>query len=410
MEAQTHYLLKEAVSFKQAISHHGESFLLRLGAVAKDDLCKCKIHNSSLRSNTVKVLGVSIFIVFCLAYGKLVWMNRFVKRQEVMDEEKRARIQELRRSGQIVEGPKGHDIPFGIRAIQSGVQVDGIWISSNTNTPVPSEIKLQHGSASSSEGTIEASESSRGYKTPVSATSPRSSRPISRQEHFDSGLNETNSEHASGNPSVESHNNRRSYQPRKSSQLRYDNHGVYDEETLGQLEGKPAPRKAVETHRPRHSRQIYSEMSAESSAADNEHNSASSSDSGETFSEPNTYVDSSAASQGQYSSHRTEYFPISTRTPPRQVSDPFITPTETRFKGPRPGAPTRLPSRLDNGAGPSSPRSPFVPGELHLNKSMRKVNPGFEVHPAGTFATPTDYKGKGVEVSKRESEESRKRG
>ncbi|KKY19011.1 hypothetical protein UCDDS831_g05643 [Diplodia seriata] len=30
----------------------------------------------------------------------------------------------------------GDDIPFGIRAIQSGIEVDGIWIS-GTNTPVP---------------------------------------------------------------------------------------------------------------------------------------------------------------------------------------------------------------------------------------------------------------------------------
>lgn len=31
----------------------------------------------------------------------------------------------------------GDEVPFGIRAIQSGIEVDGIWIS-GTNTPVPS--------------------------------------------------------------------------------------------------------------------------------------------------------------------------------------------------------------------------------------------------------------------------------
>ena len=36
--------------------------------------------------------------------------------------------------------------------------------------------------------------------------------------------------------------------------------------------------------------------------------------------------------------------------------------------------------------------SPFVPGELHVNKTVRKVNSGFEVLPAGTFGTPTEFK------------------
>lgn len=37
----------------------------------------------------------------------------------------------------IQEEPKGEDIPFGIRAIESGIEVDGVWIS-RSNTPVGS--------------------------------------------------------------------------------------------------------------------------------------------------------------------------------------------------------------------------------------------------------------------------------
>jgi hypothetical protein len=36
--------------------------------------------------------------------------------------------------------------------------------------------------------------------------------------------------------------------------------------------------------------------------------------------------------------------------------------------------------------------SPFVPGELHVNKTVRKVNSGFEILPAGTFGTPTEFR------------------
>lgn len=56
----------------------------------------------------------------------------------------------LRQRGQIVESTKS-DVPFGVRAIQSGVQVYGIWIST-TSTPIPSELiyKTTNGSLSSS--------------------------------------------------------------------------------------------------------------------------------------------------------------------------------------------------------------------------------------------------------------------
>ncbi len=40
--------------------------------------------------------------------------------------------------GQAVKGePKDDDVPFGSRAIESGIEVEGIWIS-NPNTPLPS--------------------------------------------------------------------------------------------------------------------------------------------------------------------------------------------------------------------------------------------------------------------------------
>lgn len=54
-------------------------------------------------------------------------MQRLLNRHALLDEEKRVRQMELRKSGL----PTGRrvDIPFGVRAIQSGVEIEGIWIS-----------------------------------------------------------------------------------------------------------------------------------------------------------------------------------------------------------------------------------------------------------------------------------------
>lgn len=70
---------------------------------------------------------MAIVAVFCAGLGKLWWNNRLMKKQEALDEEKRARVEEIRKTGLPMK--RGNQVPFGVRAIQSGVEVDGIWIS-----------------------------------------------------------------------------------------------------------------------------------------------------------------------------------------------------------------------------------------------------------------------------------------
>jgi hypothetical protein len=50
-----------------------------------------------------------------------------MRRLEVIDEEKRARTTEMRHCG--IDQWRSDDIPFGVRALQTGVEVDGIWVS-----------------------------------------------------------------------------------------------------------------------------------------------------------------------------------------------------------------------------------------------------------------------------------------
>ncbi|KAI0398612.1 hypothetical protein F5Y17DRAFT_411277, partial [Xylariaceae sp. FL0594] len=74
-----------------------------------------------------KVLAAGIVVVFIIGWIKLWWAQRILAKHVLLDEEKRLRQMELRKSG-LPAGRKV-DIPFGVRAIQSGVQVEGIWIS-----------------------------------------------------------------------------------------------------------------------------------------------------------------------------------------------------------------------------------------------------------------------------------------
>ncbi|KAI0478696.1 hypothetical protein GGR56DRAFT_631350 [Xylariaceae sp. FL0804] len=73
------------------------------------------------------VLAGGIVLVFLMGLAKLWWMQRSLRKHILLDEEKRARQLQMRKSGLPV-GRK-IDIPFGVRALQKGVEVDGVWIS-----------------------------------------------------------------------------------------------------------------------------------------------------------------------------------------------------------------------------------------------------------------------------------------
>lgn len=81
------------------------------------------------------VLACLIAIVFLIGFVKLWRTNQILRRYELLDEEKRARLAEMQQYG--IDIPAVNDIPFGSRAIQSGIEVDEIWIS-RPNTPAPS--------------------------------------------------------------------------------------------------------------------------------------------------------------------------------------------------------------------------------------------------------------------------------
>ncbi|KAK0104671.1 hypothetical protein ONS95_004945 [Cadophora gregata] len=346
-----------------------------------------------------------------------MWRNRLVQRQELVDEEKRTRIQQLRNSGQIVESRKSYDIPFGVRAIQSGIQVDGIWIS-QTATPSPNQLKVSHIYSGSSEN-FPGTESSK--EADVSEESNLEALRSSSREGRSSTRNSNSSGMFPTQDAIREAESWAVYKPRTASHLRHGSCGVYDEETLGQLEGKASTKQKVQAHRPGGSRNI--DVEGESSfAADNERSSDASFRSDTSLSHK-AHLHSNASRQKLLSdmpsadiaslnlfnvtsakpinivkpppTFAAEYFSIPIESPNEEGSDPFATP----FMSPL-GSPEMKPQHSPASAHPnwldgqqhSTPTtrspSPFLTGELHVNKSVRKVNSGFEVLPAGTFGVP----------------------
>lgn len=97
--------------------------------MAANDICKhpIPVYVRETWLTLCQVLACAIALTFLAGLIKLWWINRSVRKHEILDEEKKERLSEMRKSGLPV-GKKA-DIPFGVRAIQSGIEVDGIWIS-----------------------------------------------------------------------------------------------------------------------------------------------------------------------------------------------------------------------------------------------------------------------------------------
>ena len=74
-----------------------------------------------------QVLACCIVTVFLMGTVRLWWANRVMRRLEVIDEEKRARRSEMHHCG--INTWQTDEIPFGVRALQPGHEVEGIWVS-----------------------------------------------------------------------------------------------------------------------------------------------------------------------------------------------------------------------------------------------------------------------------------------
>jgi hypothetical protein len=361
---------------------------------------------------------MAIVAVFCAGLGKLWWNNRLMKKQEVLDEEKRARVEEMRKTGLPIR--RANPVPFGVRAIQSGVEVDGIWISRPASLNELGE-KL----ASSTTLTGRDSDSHKkgrdysGDEKSVIVTTTSLDRPGPKQSPSAASIFQklTDTDSVESGQSSAPPVSQFAYKAKRHSSRHPT--GTLNEDTLRRLEGrsptKPHYEIYVPTSRRSHPRHLSQQSSASSSAdsVDSQPRSVKSA-SGRSYTSSHSsrlYMAAAAARNPQTYAYTGRNGGGHDPAAPRRWSerekdggrDPFETP------------PARTPSGFSllsqaEMTTMAAPEPTFGPGDLHFNASSRRVNGGFEVLPAGTFRGPGPAEGEQGERGSRSGKKLRKSG
>jgi hypothetical protein len=308
-----------------------------------------------------------------------------MRKQEILDEEKRARFSEMRKAGVPVSAKRGADIPFGVRAIQGGVEVDGIWISRPATPNIESKPHLQ--STTTLIGT-DADPNKKGKMVDDSRSTTEQRGSQSDTSMFQR-LTDADSlaSTGSGTPRHYQFAGRKPKQPRVGNAL--------NEDTLRRLDGYSPTRTTFETYIPARNPRRPSQRSSASSSGDS------------TDSQPRSGASGRSGSGRSYtSSHSSRMYPSRARldSRPSYTSVPRGTPEEEgrMLRDPYESSGARTPISPVTYSGNHSPSLPgqelrapeptFGPGDVHLNKASRRVNQGFEVLPAGTFRTPHEFR------------------
>ncbi|CAK7212130.1 hypothetical protein SBRCBS47491_001368 [Sporothrix bragantina] len=381
------------------------------------------------------VLACAIVAVFLVGLFKLWRTSRQVRRQEVIDEEKRARLTEMRKVG--MSSPTGltatggrkqrtSEIPFGVRAIQTGVEVDGIWISRPT-TPSRSSSKSKMGinssqlknKANDASGNNEKSEKSeKSDKRPYSGSTL--GRPSSQQQGTPSNLLETHSNLSTPLPQISEDDATMTTRMLAATAMtttipsqqhgpqHHQQRGALNEEALRRLEGAYSPTGYRGTTTPTSAPQLNtyipsSQMSSPSASSIQRQSnypvigpaSAAGPASRHLYLTPQQQRASTASADSLTSmsgglvggglssrSNRSTSSRSSTSSTSRHpTTDKLLhyhAHQQRHMGGPPPTSPVR--------SAPTSNPAQNFPGDAIANRAARKVNPGFEVLPAGTFS------------------------
>ncbi|KAI9869527.1 MAG: hypothetical protein M1830_005425 [Pleopsidium flavum] len=197
-----------------------------------------------------KMCFVVTIILGCM---KLVYTRYKLRQYIAIASKKQAQQLELKQEGEVTQRRR-NDVPFGIRAIESGIEVDGVWIS-RSNTPIPSSpstfaapsidlpsLSSDNGpsdrmSSASNNSRLEMPQPLRLYPGASSGRPSTSSR--AHNSRVERGVSVESVPYGSDSPNNEpSLGGRQTYQPRHSSHLRYSNPNILrDSTTLDALEG-----------------------------------------------------------------------------------------------------------------------------------------------------------------------------
>jgi hypothetical protein len=295
----------------------------------------------------------------------------------------------MRKAGVPVK--RGCDIPFGIRAIQSGIEVDGIWISQPVSPSLKSSNKL---ASTTTLVALDASDPSKKGKhlsddMKSVSISTADSRPL-RRHSPSSGtmfqrLNDADSVHSS--QSIGPHGSQFAAPKPRHPRLA----GALNEDALRRLEGHGVGRSSVETYIPtstftRNPRRPSQRSLGSSSSGESVDSLPRSGRSASQMS-----YQSSRASRLYYT--RNAYEARHDHHPERETRDPFETPGSHTPISPivRPGSHSPN-SPVFPSYDIANPEPTFGPGDVHVNRTTRRVNQGFEVLPAGTFGIPHELR------------------
>ncbi|KAK4226922.1 hypothetical protein QBC38DRAFT_211504 [Podospora fimiseda] len=283
------------------------------------------------------VLAMAIVAVFAAGLVKLWWNNRLMHKQEIIDEEKRHRLEEMRRTGLPIK--RANEIPFGVRAIQKGVEVDGIWISRPTSYLGEKEKLVSSSTTTTLLDSEKKGAMGTGLHSSIYGTTSTASRTATPMSKFNVASRKGNNA-ASG----------------------------LNEDALRKLEGGGGGQGRVASASS--SLPAYETYVPTSSASEQLPRRQASASSESVASERSYETSSSRNSQRLYMATNSHYQgPVRVQTPSGYVQ-----------AQPPPSQQEQLVSLA-----PVEPT--FGPGDLHLNRSSRRVNSGFEILPAGTFGS-----------------------
>lgn len=330
------------------------------------------------------VLAAAIVLVFIAGLVKLWRGNRIMAKQELVDEEKRARVSELRKTG--LPAKRRTEIPFGVRALQNGVEVDGIFISRPTTS-----------------GTT-ASEIKKGMSTTTTIVAlgdaPSKKQPDTESTKSKQAPRRTNSslsimERAPGADSAETRSNlsipalQQFDEPPPRSERRRPS--ALNEEALRQLEGQLpqtapqlptfVPPSGLSTPESSTGPRPYQQTERRPGSSGSGSSHVSSLSIGQRQ-YPNTYrgVDRTAryASVPQMATEHCNCCTCQNRPALNRAAS----------------SQDRLRYAMVDGNNLASPQPTFGPGESYVNRASRRVNEGFEVLPAGTLSHPSSRSGR----------------
>ncbi|KAI8629260.1 hypothetical protein F5Y19DRAFT_95135 [Xylariaceae sp. FL1651] len=348
------------------------------------------------------VLAAGIVVVFFIGWIKLWWMQRLLNKHALLDEEKRVRQMELRKSGLPIS--RRADIPFGVRAIQSGVEVEGIWIS-RPDTPVETR------SASKASSTTLAisgdlKDEEKGKTVPGSVLRPTTTvievqptpKPSPRisptSSVFDRSIRQESSGGATSSPLGTP-----SLGPQYSAQRptnRAPNETQYFTTTI---QPESIARPHIETYTPTSSSSSVN-SSASSRIRPTPNRNSSSSEEGISHSNPYHLVDARGRPPGISSRYQSPFgdpgasiLAIPSVARGKYCSRVRAESSGNLFESPETDRASNF--HAQSASRPQLASTRPAPVRIytnsHENTSSRRVNAGFEVLPAGTFSRSSSY-------------------